>query len=125
MEEVSSVGKAIVTRLNAVAAEVRGPLSRYQKLIGDDGNPILIGVQTTQPGFQTPAHYHPYLECLFVLEGVMEAWVVGDEGNVQVLGPGDMISLPPQVPHVFRNPGPGVLRHLGVHDNPTREATWL
>ena len=55
----------------------------------------------------------------------MEAWVVGDEKNVHVLKPGDMISLPPGVPHVFRNPGPGVLRQVGVHNNPTRVSTWL
>ncbi len=116
---------ATVIRLDEIEAQVRGPLSRYQKLIGDDGHPILIGVQTTQPGFQTPDHYHPYLECVFVLEGTMEVWVVGEEPTVHVLKPGDMFAAQPEVPHAFRNPGPGILRHLGVHNNPTRASTWL
>ena len=36
------------------------------------------------------------------------------------LRPGDIIALPARMPHAFRNPGPGVLRLLGIHANPER-----
>ena len=77
-------------------------------------------MQTCKPGYQTPLHWHPYVECLFIIEGTMEAWLEGNEDNASRLQPGDMIALPACVPHIFRNPGPGELRLLGIHGSPTR-----
>lgn len=98
-----------------------GPLSSRQHFTGDsDGLPVLTGIQISLPGYQTNLHFHPYPEYLFVLEGEMEAWLQGEEATPSRLGPGDMIVLPANVPHVFRNPGTTVLRHLGIHTSPTR-----
>jgi mannose-6-phosphate isomerase-like protein (cupin superfamily) len=97
-----------------------GPLAYRQNLTGDDGLPVLTGVQTSLPGYATKLHSHPYVECLFVLEGAMEAWLEGQEDAPSRLGPGDMIVLPAHTPHVFRNCGDTVLRHLGIHASPTR-----
>src|SRR5436190_1948282 len=50
----------------------------YQPIIGDDtgaGMPIRTGIQTSQPGYATPPHSHPYAEILTVLEGEGEAWL--------------------------------------------------
>ncbi len=87
---------------------------------GDDGLPIFTGVQTCKPGYQTPLHWHPYVECLFIIEGTMEAWLEGQEDSPAQLQVGDMIALPACVPHVFRNAGEGQLRLLGIHGSPTR-----
>ena len=97
-----------------------GSLSHYQKLIGEAPLPLFTGVQTCKPGYQTPDHFHPYPEYLFIIEGVMEAWLVGREDQAHRLNAGDIIALPPDVPHAFRNPGPGELRLLGIHANPER-----
>ena len=97
-----------------------GPLAEYQRLTGDDGLPVFTGVQTCRPGYATPMHWHPYVESLFVLEGVLEAWLEGQEDRTVRLGPGDMIALPACTPHVFRNAGDTVLRILGIHASPTR-----
>ena len=107
--------EARIARLSEAPAVSFGPLSHYQRLTGEDGMPVFTGVQTCQPGYATPMHWHPYVECLFVLEGTMEAWLEG-----QQLSPGDMIALPACTPHVFRNAGDGVLRLLGIHASPTR-----
>ncbi len=109
-----------VARLDAAEKIAFGPLSHYQKLLGDDGGPIFTGVQTCEPGYQTARHHHPYVESLFIVEGTMEAWLVGDEANRITLHAGDMIALPADTPHAFRNPGPATLRLLGVHNSPTR-----
>ena len=82
--------------------------------------PVLTGIQISQPGYRTKLHSHPYAEYLFVLEGEMEAWLQGEEATPSRLGPGDMIALPADVPHVFRNAGTTVLRHLGIHASPKR-----
>ena len=117
--------RVAVARLDSAEKVSFGPLAYYQKLIGSDGGPIFTGVQTCAPGYQTRPHFHPYTECLFIIEGSMEAWLVGDETALQTLQAGDMISLPAEAPHAFRNPGPGTLRLLGIHNNPTRIVHYL
>jgi len=113
-----------VIRLESAEKTPFGPLSHYQALLGHGDmqghTPIFTGMQTCQPGYQTAPHYHPYLETLFILEGTMEAWMIGQEHTVHTLKPGDTIALPPGQAHAFRNPGPGVLRLLGIHANPER-----
>lgn len=111
---------ATVARLAESDAIPFGPLSHYNRLIGDGVLPIFTGVQTCAPGYQTALHWHPYVEYLFVLEGVMEAWLEGGEVAPHRLGAGDIIALPARTPHVFRNPGPGTLRLLGIHHSPER-----
>ena len=112
--------EARVIRLTDAEKVSFGPLSDYQRLTGDDGMPVFTGVQTCQPGYATPLHWHPYVECLFVLEGTMEAWLEGREATPTRLGPGEMIALPACTPHVFRNGGDTVLRLMGIHASPTR-----
>ena len=97
-----------------------GPLAEYRRLTGQDGLPIFTGVQTCAPGYATPLHWHPYVECLFVLEGTMEAWLEGQEDTPVRLGAGDMITLPACAPHIFRTFGDQTLRLLGIHASPTR-----
>ena len=58
-----------------------GPLAEYRRLTGEDGLPVFTGVQTCAPGYATPLHWHPYVECLFVLEGAMEAVLEGRRGR--------------------------------------------
>ncbi len=109
-----------IARLAESAPVVFGPLSHYNKLIGDGVLPIFTGVQTCAPGYRTALHWHPYVEYLFVLEGVLEAWVEGQQDAPHCLGVGDMIALPANTPHVFHNPGPDTLRLLGIHHSPER-----
>lgn len=114
------LAEAKVLRLAAAPSVSFGPLSHYQRLTGEDGLPVFTGVQTCQPGYATTLHWHPYVECLFVLEGSMEAWLDGEEARPALLSAGDMIALPACVPHRFRNAGDGTLRLLGIHSSPTR-----
>ena len=112
--------EARVVRVADAEAVSFGPLAQYQRLTGDDGHPVFTGVQTCQAGYATPLHWHPYVESLFILEGVIEAWTEGAENAPLRIGVGEMIVLPAGTAHVFRNPGPGVLRLLGIHASPTR-----
>jgi mannose-6-phosphate isomerase-like protein (cupin superfamily) len=111
---------ARIIRLADVEPVSFGPLSHYQRLTGDDGLPVFTGVQTCEPGYTTPLHWHPYVECLFVLEGRLEAVLEGQEEQPVRLGPGDMIALPACIPHLFRNDGDTILRIIGIHASPTR-----
>src|SRR5271155_5827978 len=117
---MSAQSAATIARLAESNPVSFGPLSHYNKLIGDGVLPIFTGVQTCAPGYQTALHWHPYAEYLFVLEGTLEAWVEGQEDQPHRLGTGDMIALPANQPHVFRNPGPDTLRLLGIPHSPER-----
>ena len=91
--------------------------SYYQPILNGEagGFPIYTGIQTAEPGYQTPPHQHPYLEVLHILDGVMEAWLVGKEAEKVQLRRGDTIALPPNQPHIFRVAGNDTLRLLGTH----------
>ena len=114
------IAEAKIVRLAETDPVSFGPLAPYRRLTGDDGLPVFTGVQTCEPGYSTPLHWHPYAEYLFVLDGAMEAWTEGQEATPARLGPGDMIVLPASVPHVFRNGGAAPLRLLGIHTSPVR-----
>jgi len=103
-----------------------GPDATYQLILGDDEGttPIRTGIQTSQPGYVAPVHSHPYLEVLYVLEGVAEAWIDGREDRKVRLEKGDTVALPPNVPHSFRVVGDQVLRTLGTHASPRRIAQY-
>ena len=103
-----------------------GPDAVYQLILGDDEGttPIRTGIQTSQPGYVAPVHSHPYLEVLYVLEGVAEAWIDGKEDRKVRLEKGDTVALPPNVPHSFRVVGDQVLQTLGIHASPKRIANY-
>ncbi len=78
--------QAKIVRGAEAAPKALGPLAHRQHFTGDDGLPVLTGIQTSQPGYQTKLHSHPYAEYLFVLEGEMEAWLQGEEATPSRLG---------------------------------------
>jgi quercetin dioxygenase-like cupin family protein len=89
----------------------------YQPIIGDDtgeGIPIRTGIQTSQPGYTTPLHSHPYTEILTVLEGRGEAWLDGAE-DVVAMEPGVTIAVPAHRVHAFRVVGDRPLVTFGIH----------
>jgi len=97
-----------------------GPLSTYRRLVGGDPVPVFTGVQTCAPGYMTKFHAHPYSELIFVIEGEATFSFEGRDGESQTLQAGDMVALPPGIPHAFRNSGTTTLRILGIHTSPER-----
>jgi mannose-6-phosphate isomerase-like protein (cupin superfamily) len=98
----------------------------YRTLIGDDNGadiPIRTGIQTSQPGYQTRVHSHPYVEVLTVIEGRGEAWLVdpeGGEAGTIAMEPGVTISIPAGQAHGFRVIGDERLVTYGIHTFPKR-----
>ena len=94
----------------------------YRTLIGDDNGadiPVRTGIQTSQPGYATRVHSHPYVEVLTVLEGRGEAWLDGEDGTIEML-PGVTISIPAGRVHGFRVLGDEPLVTYGIHSNGKR-----
>lgn len=96
-------------------------VATYRAIIGDDtgeGLPIRTGIQTSQPGYQTRVHSHPYVETLTVISGRGEARLDGAPGGETAriaLELGVTVVLPANRPHAFRVVGDAPLVTLGIH----------
>lgn len=117
-----SMTEPTVIRLNDSEKVTFSPDSYYQPILNSKAGdfPIFTGIQTAEPGYQTPPHAHPYLEILHILEGAAEAWMVDNEAERVLLQAGDTIALPANRPHAFRVVGDQNLRLLGTHMSPQR-----
>ena len=80
-----------------------------------DGSYFCFEAATT-PGFGPPLHSHAYRELFYVVEGTYEFTIDRGSGRETIVGtPGTTISVPPDVPHTFRNAGQALGRLLMVH----------
>jgi mannose-6-phosphate isomerase-like protein (cupin superfamily)/rhodanese-related sulfurtransferase len=86
------------------------------------GVDISMFVTRTPPGRAVELHVHPYAETFLLLEG-RGRWTRGDD--VVELEPEDMIVVPPDTPHGFRNVGDVALLVVSVHERGTLRQTWL
>ena len=66
--------------------------------IGKTPQDSLIVVKREVPYFDTPFHFHPECELVYILSGSGKR-IIGDK--IEVFGPGDMIFLGPNIPHVW------------------------
>jgi quercetin dioxygenase-like cupin family protein len=99
-----------------------GTGSNYRPIVGDDEGttPVRTGIQTCDPGYEVPAHCHPYIEIIHVLDGAFEFWMDGAENEAVVLRRGDTIEIQAGAWHGFRVMGVEAARLLGTHVSPRR-----
>lgn len=81
-----------------------------------------IFVTRTPPGAAVELHIHPYAETFLLLEG-SGRWSRGDE--VVELEPDQILVVPPNTPHGFRNIGEVPLLVVSVHERGILEQSWL
>lgn len=110
-----------VIHVDNVPAEGLHDGATYQTLVGDaaGSTPVRLGLQVSQPGFSTGAHYHPYMEIVTVVEGKGMAWIDGEGGEAPI-GPGATMVFPPGVRHWFRVTGDRPMKTYGIHVSPER-----
>lgn len=111
-----------VTRIEDTDLVSYGPQSDVRVLIGDEqgSTPIRTALQTCQPGYDVPAHCHPYIEYLIILQGAAEFRIEVDGIQKMVLRKGDAVELQPGVWHAFTAVGDEVTHLLGIHVSPAR-----
>lgn len=74
------------------------------------------------PGSGPKLHTHPYAEVFVVQEGEL-TFMVGAETLTAYAG--QIVIVPPGVPHKFVNTGAGHARHLDIHTRGRMDTTWL
>ena len=86
------------------------------------GAGISIFVTRTPVGAAVPLHVHPYPETFVLLEG-KGRWTRGEE--VLELEPDQLVVVPPETPHGFRNIGDAPLLVVSVHERGEIVQEWL
>jgi mannose-6-phosphate isomerase-like protein (cupin superfamily) len=83
---------------------------------------ISVFVVRTPPGNAVELHVHPYPETFVVLEG-NGRWTAGDD--VVELRANQLLVVPAETPHGFRNTGEQPLLVVSVHESGTLVQTFL
>ena len=86
------------------------------------GATVSLILDRSDPGQGPRLHRHPYDETWFVQAG--NVTFQSGESSIQA-GPGDIIVVPPEVPHKFTNDGPGTSQLVCIHASPTIIGEWL
>ena len=79
-------------------------------------------LNNTPPGRGPSLHKHPYEEVFVVQEGQLTL-TVGDS-TIEATG-GQIVIVPPEVPHKFTNSGASLARHIDIHVSARMITTWL
>lgn len=83
---------------------------------------VSIFLVRTPPGGAVELHTHPYPETFLLLEG-HGRWTAGDE-TVE-LAENQILAVPPETAHGFRNIGDEPLLLVSVHEAQALEQSWL
>jgi mannose-6-phosphate isomerase-like protein (cupin superfamily) len=88
----------------------------------DHGATVSVIVDHSGPGQGPRLHKHPYDETWVVVAGHLTFQAGDEQLNA---APGDIVIVPPHVPHKFTNNGPERAHLVCVHANPTFVTEWL
>ena len=87
-----------------------GDYVTYKTRSDETGGAYFCFEVSTTPGFGPPLHTHAYRELFYVLDGEYEFTLQrGDELETIVATAGTSISVPPNVPHTFKNATEGTV----------------
>lgn len=79
----------------------------------DDGAPnFAMRLFEVEPGGCTPRHSHNYEHEVMILQGQAAVGKDNDEANDESAGAGDVLFVPANQTHQFRNTGPDVLKFM-------------
>lgn len=89
---------ATVYRWDELEADHPAPLIDRRRVIGEH---CMISHVTLHRGFKVPMHHHPNEQFAVIVSGKMRFTLPDVEGGQRVvtLGPGEVLHLPPDVPH--------------------------
>jgi mannose-6-phosphate isomerase-like protein (cupin superfamily) len=89
---------------------------------GDEIDASIFVTEYPDEGQGPDLHLHPYPEA-FVVEAGTAVFTAGDEQLT--VEAGNIVVVPAETPHGFKNPGGGTLRVVSVHPSPKLIQTKL
>lgn len=88
----------------------------------DCGATISLIIDHSEPGHGPRLHKHTYDETWVVIDGNLTFQAGEQQFDA---GAGDILIVPPEVPHKFTNNGPGRAHLVCIHASPTFVTEWL
>ena len=98
-----------------------GATYEFEGIHHEDINVSLIWVDMA-PGGSVRLHKHPYKEIFIIQEGV-SSFTVGDQ--MLEAHTGEIIIVPAEMPHKFRNAGDKPLKQVDIHLSKEYITVWL
>ncbi|HEX6391236.1 MAG TPA: cupin domain-containing protein [Solirubrobacteraceae bacterium] len=95
---------------------------RAAKFEGGDDIPVSMFITQYARGEGPDQHTHPYAEAFVVQAGTARFLVDGESIDVRA---GNVVVVPPETAHGFKNPGDEQLRVVSVHPSPAVVQTDL
>lgn len=86
------------------------------------GSEVSFFLVNSEPGAGPDLHRHPYSETWIVHQGRARITVNGETVEAS---PGDIVVVPANTPHKFKNVGEGRLEITCIHASPTFIQEWL
>jgi quercetin dioxygenase-like cupin family protein len=99
-----------------------GSFSHEMEGVAHDGVGVSLIFTEAAPGQGPSLHRHDYVE-LHVVQGGEAVFTAGDEQRV--VRAGEVVIMPPGVPHRFEATGDGTFRELGIHVSPRFVTEWI
>jgi quercetin dioxygenase-like cupin family protein len=106
-------------RRNGTAASSRGPAEYFTGSVRIDSPFAALApgrasgaIVTFEPGARTAWHTHPLGQTLIVTSGL--GWTQCDGGPVEEIGPGDIISCPPNTRHWHGGTSTTSMTHVAI-----------
>ncbi|MFO7447409.1 MAG: cupin domain-containing protein [Ignavibacteriaceae bacterium] len=81
----------------------------------EHGASVSFFIVNSAPGTGPEAHRHPYEEIFIILEGAIEADVDGKKETIQS---GNVVIIPPNTWHGFKNISDHTVRMVNIHPSP-------
>ena len=119
MDHGTQPGEVLTFELTDLQLSATAALFEGKARAGVD---ISIFVVRTPPGRSVEMHVHPYPETFVLLEG-HGRWTAGEV--VRELSADQMIVVPADTPHGFRNVGEDPLLVVSVHESGVLQQTFL
>jgi quercetin dioxygenase-like cupin family protein len=80
-------------RWQDVELEKLTPLFERQLVVGEQ---VMLSRILLRKGFVVPLHHHENEQISYILEGALKFWI---DGREIVVGPGEVLCIPPNMPH--------------------------
>ena len=118
------MAKARITRPDELDPIARHTRNVFPLILPGDNDYVSMGLVFMEPGgIMTPEHYHTeQVEIYFVLRG---SGVITLDGEDHEIAPYEVVTVPPGVAHIWRNPHKTPLEYLWIMAPPIKGQTIL
>lgn len=111
----------MATVINTLDLPGSATARQFEGYLYDQTN-VSFFVTETPPEKGPSLHLHPYIEVFIVLDGQLT--ITAGDATIEAAA-GQIVIVPAETPHKYRNTGTTVARHVDIHTSGQMITTWL